>query len=217
MTQPNFLVETRAFYDALAVDYEHRMGTNLDGLPLERALLKTFAELVGEGARVLDVGSGPGRVSAFLRNVGLVCRGVDLSPVMISLARAAFPDLPFEVGSMTDLPAADEALDGLLAWYSLIHIPPAERPAVLAGFHRVLRPGGYVLIGFQVGTEPSHVEAPDGRQYPDGRTVALDFHRLSPDVIAGELEAVGFAQHSVTVRSALHDRQPQAFVLACRV
>lgn len=62
MTQPDFLGDSRAFYDALAVDYEHLMGTTLDDRPLERSPLATFAELVGAGGRVLDVGSGPGRV-----------------------------------------------------------------------------------------------------------------------------------------------------------
>jgi hypothetical protein len=54
---------------------------------------------------------------------------------------------------MTDLALADASLTGLVAWYSLIHVPDEEISAVLAHFRRVLRPGGPLLLGFHVGDE----------------------------------------------------------------
>ncbi len=66
---------------------------------------------------------------------------------------ASFRALPFEDGSF----------GGILAWYSLIHTPPADVPAVLAEFARVLRPGGGLLLGFFDGAprEPfAHAIAP---------------------------------------------------------
>ena len=51
---------------------------------------------------VADVGCGPGHVTAFLKNHGLDVFGVDLSPGMIAQARAAHPELRFDIGSMTD-------------------------------------------------------------------------------------------------------------------
>lgn len=217
MAQPDFLDDTRAFYDALADDYQHLMGTTLDELPLERSQLTAFAALVGARGQVLDVGSGPGRVTAFLSDLGLDCTGVDLSPVMVSIARAAFPSLIFEVGSITDLGVPDASLDGLLAWYSLIHIPPRHRQAVLAEVHRALRPGGHLLLAFQVGEDIKHVVAPDGRLSADGAPVALGFHRLSPDEITRELTAAGFTMIFMTVRQPQgRESTPQACLLAQR-
>jgi SAM-dependent methyltransferase len=66
----------------------------------------------------------------------------------------ARPDLRFDEGSLTAVDAADGALGGIVAWYSIIHMPPEELPVVFAEFRRVLAPGGHLLLAFQVGDEP---------------------------------------------------------------
>lgn len=217
MAQPNFLADTRAFYDALAEDYQHLMGTTLDHMVVERSVLAQFAGSVG-GGRVADVGSGPGRVTAHLAERGVDCVGIDLSPVMVAIARRAFPALRFSEGSMTALDLPDGSLSGLLAWYSLIHVPPADRPAVLGEFRRMLTPGGYLQLGFQVGDDGLlNVVAPDGRLGADGSVVGLDFHRLSPGRISVELATAGFAPVALTIRQPrATEKVPQAFILARR-
>nr|WP_206324314.1 class I SAM-dependent methyltransferase [Streptomyces sp. HNM0574] len=116
-------------------------------------MLAAFAEHVLGTAPgpVAELGCGPGQLTAHLRGLGLDAFGVDLSPAMIDLARAAYPDLRFELGSMDALDAlgvADGALAGVVGWYSVIHTPPSEIPAYLAEFGRVLAPGGYLLLAF---------------------------------------------------------------------
>lgn len=144
------LLATAEAYDALAVVYAEFVRDALDSLPLDRALLAAFAELVRStgGGPVAELGCGPGQTTAHLRDLGLDVFGVDLSPVMIGLAREAHPDLRFEVGSMDALELEDGALHGVLSWYSLIHIPPQDVPPYLAEFRRVLAPGGHLLLGF---------------------------------------------------------------------
>ena len=102
------------------------------------------AELVRAGGNgpVADVGCGPGWVTAILARLGLDAFGVDLSPRTIALARRTHPHLRFEVGSMLALDLADGSLGGLLACYSIIHVPWELRPKLFAEFHRVLAPGG---------------------------------------------------------------------------
>src|SRR5690606_37106418 len=110
-----------------------------------------------------------------------------------------------------ELGVPDASLDGLLAWYSLIHVPERFRGIVLAEFRRVLRPGGHLLLAFQAGEEIRRFEAPDGRRFADGTTVGLDFHRLSPDALRAALADAGFIVLSTTLREPRgRETAPQA-------
>ena len=193
MTEPDFLHLTRASYDALAGDYAEWIRDELAAKPLDRALLGGFAELVqaaGAGP-VADIGCGPGRVTAHLSSLGLSVFGIDLSPQMVAVARQAHPGLRFDVGSMLGLDLPDGALGGILAWYSIIHIPHEQLPGVFAEFHRVLAPGGYVQLAFQVGDELSH------RTEAKGHEICLDFHRRQP----GRCRRVGESGRAGRARS----------------
>ncbi|WP_438292574.1 class I SAM-dependent DNA methyltransferase [Streptomyces sp. HUAS TT7] len=202
---------TRTFYDTIATEYAERFRTVLEDRPLDRAILGAFAELVlaAGGGPVADLGSGPGRVTAHLHGLGLAVHGIDLSPRMVEMARADHPGVRFEVGSLTDVDAADGTLAGVLAWYSIIHTPGERLPEVMAEFHRVLAPGGHLLLGFQVGEEPLHLANPFGHE------VSLDFNRLSPDHIATLLKEAGF---TVTTRARREpegtEAVPQAYLFA---
>jgi SAM-dependent methyltransferase len=148
---PSYLTATAEAYDANAVRYAEFALGGLDCLPLDRAVLAAFAEFVRtDGTRrlVAEVGCGPGHTTAHLRDLGVDAFGIDLSPVMIELARETYPDLRFEVRSMDAIDLADGELGGILSWYSVIHTPPHELPPYFAEFHRVLAPGGYLLLGF---------------------------------------------------------------------
>ena len=151
MTTPSsYLSATAQAYDALAVRYAEFVRDELAQVPLDRALLAAFAEFVraADAGPVAELGCGPGRVTAHLRDLGLDAFGIDLSPVMIDLARQAYPDLRFEVGSMDALDLGDGLLGGVVSWYSVIHTPPQELRPYFAEFRRVLAPGGYLLLAF---------------------------------------------------------------------
>lgn len=201
-TEPEFLTETRAFYDAVAADYTEMFRHHMDSSPVDRAVLGLFAELVRSerpDGRVAELGCGAGRVTGYLhRELGLDVSGVDLSPGMIELARREHPQVPFSVGSLFDLPYGDGELTGALAWYSLIHTPAERLPEVFAEFARVLAPGGHLVLAFQVGDEPSRQER------PWGHPVTLDFRRLRPERVEELSEGAGLR---VTFRSV---REPEA-------
>ncbi|MEU4723827.1 class I SAM-dependent methyltransferase [Nonomuraea dietziae] len=125
MTEPDCLRDTRASYDAVAADYAALFHDELASKPLDRAMLAAFAELVkaAGGGPVADVGSGPGRVTAHLDGLGLTASGVDLSPEMVAVARAAHPGLRFEEGSMLVLDLDDGSLGGTPQGYLLVRKP----------------------------------------------------------------------------------------------
>ncbi|MGW2180589.1 class I SAM-dependent DNA methyltransferase [Streptomyces sp. NPDC001732] len=151
MTELSSHLDTTAdAYDAVATLYAEFVRNSLDVLPLDRSILATFAELVttAGGGPVAELGCGPGYLTAHLRDLGLDVFGIDLSPVMIDLARKAYPALRFEVGSMDALDLADGELNGIVSWYSVIHTPPQAVPPYFAEFRRVVAPGGHLLLAF---------------------------------------------------------------------
>jgi ubiquinone/menaquinone biosynthesis C-methylase UbiE len=212
--EPGFVRRTRASYDAIARDYAEHFRDELASKPLDRALLATFAELVQTtgGGRVVDIGCGTGRVTAHLHDLGLDVAGIDLSPGMVGAARRLHPHLTFGTGSMTDLDLPDRSVTGLLAYYSIIHIPDDLLPRVLAGFARVLAPGGQVLLAFQTGDDLLHLTE------ALGHGVALDFHRHRPERVAELLDEAGLRVHARTVREPEEGRErtAQAYLLARR-
>jgi ubiquinone/menaquinone biosynthesis C-methylase UbiE len=207
MPPTDFLTATRTSYDTIALDYAELARDELAGKPVERSVLSLFAEVVR--GPVLDVGCGTGFATAELARLGVAVSGVDLSPGMLDVARRQLPELTFEVGSMLALPHADGAFGGVVAWYSTIHVPDPDLPTALAELARVLRPGGHLLLGFQVGTEPRRMTTALGHE------IALDFHRRQPSRMAELLAAAGTPVRVRTVREAQDgERTPQAFLLA---
>jgi ubiquinone/menaquinone biosynthesis C-methylase UbiE len=148
-------------YDARAAEYIALIGS-ID--QMEHADVALIARWRDETpGRLLDAGCGPGLWTAFLGEDGRDVIGVDVSAEFLTAARERYPGFRFEAASMRDLPFPDGSCGGILAWYSLIHLPPAEMPAVLAELARVTAPGGRILIGFfdgEPGEEFAHAVAP---------------------------------------------------------
>ncbi|WP_329456577.1 class I SAM-dependent DNA methyltransferase [Streptomyces sp. NBC_01497] len=216
MTEATDLDATRTAYDTVAVDYERLLRDELDAKPLDRAMLAAFCELarVPGAGPVADLGCGPGRVTAHLDSLGLDVFGVDLSPGMIAVARRTHPDLRFVEGSMTALDLDDGALGGVVAWYSTVHTPPRLLPAVFGECHRVLAPGGTLLLAFKVGDQHLHRE----RAY--GHEVSLDVYWTPPELVAGLLREAGLVVDARMIREPDESERPrqgrQAFFLAHR-
>lgn len=200
MGTEGWLADTRTSYDAAASSYADQVRDLLDETPYERAVLALFAELVqaGGGGPVADVGCGAGRITAHLRELGVDAFGIDLSPAMIEVARRDHLGFRFEVGSMTDLDLADASMAGLIAWYSLIHVPDEEIGSVFTHFRRVLRPGGPLLLGFHVGDE-SQLK----RHGYGGHPMKVYVHRRQPGQVAAWLNDAGFTvEAQMTLSSA---------------
>ena len=189
MDTNGWLTDTRTSYDTVAASYAEQLRDGLAGRPHLRAALSLFADLVGDvgDGPVADVGCGPGHVTAHLRALGVNAFGIDLSPSMIDVARHEYPDLRFEVGSMTDLDLADASVVGLLAFWSLVHVPDEAIPGVLAQFRRVVRPGGPLLLGFHVGDE-SRLKS----QGYGGHPMNVYVHRRRPETMTAWLRDAGF-------------------------
>jgi SAM-dependent methyltransferase len=196
MAEPAHLEMTRNAYDAVAADYAEMLDDELDSKPVDRGLLAAFADLVrGKGGLVADLGCGPGRITAHLDSLGVTALGLDLSPAMVAQAQERHPHLPFDQGSLAGLELADRCLVGAVAWYSIIHTPTEELPGVVAELHRVLAPGGYLLLAFQAGDNEQRK-----RKEAYGHPVALVNYLHSPDHVEELLGQAGLAVETRVLR-----------------
>jgi SAM-dependent methyltransferase len=188
------VANTAASYDGIAEEYAARFFDELAHKPLDRALLDAFAEEVRGLGTTADIGCGPGQIGRYLHDHGLDVIGIDLSPQMVALASRLSPAMRFQVGSMLALDLPDASLAGIVAFYSIIHIPPHLVPQALREFSRVLRPSGLALLSFHVGDDclrPAELF---------GQPVALDFQFYQPERLAAELEAAGLVVQARLVR-----------------
>ncbi|MDZ5445483.1 class I SAM-dependent methyltransferase [Micromonospora sp. 4G57] len=134
----------------------------------------------------------------YLHELGVDAFGIDLSPGMIDVAQRDHPGLRFEVGSMTDLDLAEGSVAGLVAWYSLIHIPDDQVGSVFAHFRRVMRPGSPLLLSFHVGDETRLKTQGYG-----GHPMKVYVHRRQPAQVAAWLQEGGFTvEAQMTLTSA---------------
>ncbi|MER6618009.1 class I SAM-dependent methyltransferase [Streptomyces xantholiticus] len=193
MNTDGWLEDTRTSYDTVAAGYADMTRHLLDETPEERAVLALFADLVRAqgGGPVADMGCGTGRITAHLDHLGVDAFGIDLSPGMIEVARRDHPGLRFDIGSMTDLSLADASVTGVLAWYSLIHVPDDEISLVFDHFRRVLRPGGPLLLSFHIGDE-----AQLKTQGYGGHPMKVHVHRRQHGQMIAWLNDAGFAVES---------------------
>ena len=185
-----WLSDTRSSYDIDAPGYAEKVRGLLGGRPYLRASLTFFAELLhgAGGGPVADVGCGPGYVTGYLHDAGVDVFGIDLSTEMVAISRREHPGLRFQVGTMTGLALADDSLAGIVAFWSVIHVPDPAMPGVLEEFRRVLRPQGLLLVGFHVGDETRHTS-----EGYTGRPINVDTHHRRPGKVMGWLRDAGFA------------------------
>lgn len=167
-------------YDDMAEPYIELVRTTEvhdDDLALIERHLSTKA------GTVLDAGCGPGHLTAHLRSLEVDAIGLDVAPTFIAHARATHPDGRYEVASMRQLPVPDRSVAGILAWYSLIHVPPDELDGVLTELRRVMGPAGALVVGFF-----------------DGDAVAPFDHKVTTayfwpiDEFAARLQRAGFTE-----------------------
>ena len=114
--------------------------------------------MLPRGSRVLDAGSGTGRIAGYLAEVGHEVVGVDGDPVLVAAAAADHPGARFLVGDLAelDLPAAGvaEPFDAIVCAGNVVtFLAPSTRREVLRRMRAHLRPDGRAAIGFGAGRD----------------------------------------------------------------
>ena len=173
--------QVRRAYGAVAEQYIELFGTSAEVHADDLAMIDRHLSI--RPGTVLDVGCGPGHLTAHLRSLDVDAAGIDLVPELIAHARATHPDGRYALGSMHSLPVPDGSLAGILAWYSLIHVPPDDLDRVLAELRRAMAPAAALVAGFFDGDE---VMAFDHK--------VVTAFRWPVDVLSARLRRAGFTE-----------------------
>jgi ubiquinone/menaquinone biosynthesis C-methylase UbiE len=142
MRRADHLQTVQAGYDELAAGFGE-WGERIEGDPW-KAFLEDLAGRLPDGASVLDLGCGNGAKTARLASRFEVV-GVDISEEQLRLARAAVPGATFVQADFAELDVHADSLDAVTAFYSIVHVPREQHPALFARIKRWLRPGGLFL------------------------------------------------------------------------
>ncbi len=183
---------TAAAYDTVAETYSDRFVGELDAKPRDRELLDGFAAHCS--GLVVDIGCGPGQIGSYVRARGLPVIGVDISRQMVVQASGRLTGAV--VADMRSLPFSDCSAGGVVAFYSLIHLPRAHLAVALGEFRRILGPGGRMLLSVHEGEGEVEVNDFLGHEV----TLSASFFRLE------ELEEAATAAGFATVTA--ERRQP---------
>jgi len=180
--------EPRSSYDRVAEEYARRFFDELSHKPFDRKMLDWLIEKAGGRGPICDLGCGPGQVARYVASRGAEACGIDLSAEMAAVAARLNPEISFRQGDVLALSGIEDgAFGGVAAFYSIIHIPRPEVACALAELHRVLRPGGALLLAFHIGQETIHLDE------WWGQPVSLDFNFYPTAEMKDGLRAAGFA------------------------
>lgn len=157
------LDEVTRYWDSVADRYLELFRHELRNKPYDRDILRSFAQSLGPGGRVCDIGCGPcAHVSRLLATQGLEVTGIDISPRCVKLAREEEPSLKFQVMNMAQMTFGDGYFGGLVAYYALHYFPKSKLPSVVREFARVSRPRGHLLLVAKEGDGEGLIDDPLG-------------------------------------------------------
>jgi SAM-dependent methyltransferase len=181
-------LRTRKTYDAIGARFiDNARDRTRVGPWLDR-----FAAGLSPGARVVDVGAGPGMDAVALRQRGLSAVGMDFSLGMLRSGLAEFPGARVQ-GDARRLPFASGGVSGVWANASLLHLGFADATLALLEAWRILRPGGLLHVALKHGTgsetETSRYGLPRFFQYWSGSELDAALAAGGFDVLDGALDA----------------------------
>jgi SAM-dependent methyltransferase len=184
------LDDTVDTYERVVEDYRQRHADRSAVEDQVERFLSALADAGHDGgARILDVGCGPGWETATFAERGHDPVGIDVTPAFL---RAASEETDADLArmDMRELGIRTNAVDGAWACASFLHVPRSDAPGTLSEFRRVVRPGGALQVTVKRG---SGTVTADGYDEDDREFVLYRTAEIR-DLVAGAGFSVGVVE-----------------------
>ncbi len=178
--------KTRESFNLAAEKYYGLFKDEMRQKEYDRMLLDRFARNFDSKSTICDMGCGPGHITRYLFDKGLNAFGVDISEKCIEIARRENPEMRFHVMDMARLDIADESIDGIVSFYSIIHTPRQFLNRLFCEFNRVLKKHGKILVVVKKGDTEGYVDELEGFK------TSLYFTHFNEEEMRSYLIANGF-------------------------
>ena len=177
------------------IDYYNKHAEEFTASTFEvdmESLYQPFLVELQEGARILDVGCGPGRDTLAFKNKGYQVDAIDYSEELVKKA-TQLTGIPVRLQSFYEIDA-DQAYDGIWACASLLHCERTRLKEVIGKLLSALKPNGTLYMSFKYGNGDRQK---NGRQFTD-----LD--EVQAKALLGQFDRVQQIQQWITI-----DQRPE--------
>lgn len=147
----------KSTYNSIAASYQE-IYSEVDAID-RKTHWETFANMC-IGKKVLDMGCGNGDGTLFLLEKGTIPTAIDVSHVMIDLARRRSEKIEWIEGDICSCPFPDNTFSGIVLSYTINHLTDKMLCRVKEEVDRLLESGGVILLVFHVGCGDEVIEDP---------------------------------------------------------
>ncbi len=187
---------TEKAYDIVADKYHELFKDELGYKAFDRKLLNNYAGYFHSESKIYDMGCGPsGHIGKYLFDQGYDVTGIDISRSCVAMASSYNPEMTFRQMDMSELDIEDQSIDGIIAYYSIIHVPKCDVSRFFAEFRRTLKLGGKLLVSVKAGDNEGYLHNVLGCD------ASIYFSHFSKSEISGYFSENGFDLISLEERS----------------
>lgn len=148
----------RKNYDLIADQYSDEFGVELEDFDV----ITEFESYLDKPATIIDLGGGTGKLTNYFINRGFKSICYDFSEKMKNNALKLFPNLPYILDDIVNIKKhfKDNSTEGIIAMYSLFHIPKEDVKQLFIDINDVLKEKGLFCFTLQMGNDEKFVDEP---------------------------------------------------------
>ena len=145
-------------YDLIADQYYEEFGTVLEDLDL----INKFESYLEKDSLIIDLGGGSGKLTNYFNEKGYKAICYDFSENMKKYAEKTYPNIQFILDDIVNIKNHfnEKAIDGIIAMYSLFHIPKENINQLFKDINNVLKNNGLFCFSLQLGSGEDFVDEP---------------------------------------------------------